>query len=389
MSGENPTYPRSIAEVPQFYDAQLRAVEAPYAQILQSLGDWPNAAELAYGQPVEVRLQEIVEQVHTALGQRTSQYVDVIGAIPDVVMDMPDFSTREHNMLNAALRRLSLPVALAEISTLSIADEVRMAMRISVDPYVLDKASRSLSAGVAMRFSDAYGATRASRRAMRASLDAKIFREAGRKVSYRGTHEVINSFAATGEPYVTHAMRTLVDARVLRNAASALRENSGRMTIQSGATSQAAGRWMLHSLYGDPITPPRGNAQGNRRSQQAFNDQDTRIHPPRGQHQAEATPSVVSQEEQDRQLYTSVIEKVPLSVARTLDSMTREEVLKVVRTIHKIREHAASKDIEVSDREIYLRFARRSNNAAEATPEHVRSTQIAQLLLADKNTFVL
>ena len=319
--------------------------------------------------------------VQDTLNDRTKHISAVIGAIPDVVHDMGDFSRSDRKVLHDALGRLSLGLMLREVDAYASSEEARVAMRIALDSSVLHEAARALNIRTALVQTEHYAATRASQSAMRAAFDARIFKEVRDTLRARTASRLLLHYALKGAPFVTDAMRTAVDKKVYDEARSSLRQTTGRLIIDAAGTSDAAKQWMLHRLYGDPLLAEHRHGQASGGS--AYDDwQDTRI-PPREQPRQETTNT----QSNDRAIFEAVIAKVSLASAKTLSGMDQAEVVRVVRTIEAVRQKAATNGRNISDREIYLRFAKRSNNATEPNPAHVRATQIVQLLMTD-NQFV-
>ena len=384
MSSERFVYPTSIAEVPAFYDTQLLTATAPYAMLLRPYITWADdpSSEVASGKPLGAHLQDMVAGVQDTLNDRAKRISAVMGAIPDVVYDMPDFHQRDRSVLHDALGRITFSGTVREIDALASSEEARQALRVMLDQRVLMNAAGSISLRARLQDAQHYGATVTSKQAMRAAYDAWTFQEirnAPTLIGARGSH-LLNK--ATSADYVADAMLTAVDAKVYDEAKRSIFEQSGRRTITMYASSTAAAQWMLHCLYRDPIPHQE---QYKQQEKQWWYDHvsDTRIPPREGWPQQETT----APERDDHAVYESVMAKVTLTAAKTLGGMERAEVARVVRTIEAVRQKAAQEGREVSDREIYLRFAKRSNNAAEPNPAHVRATQIAQLLMQN-NQFV-
>ncbi|HIA91654.1 TPA: hypothetical protein EYO12_00875 [Candidatus Saccharibacteria bacterium] len=85
----------------------------------------------------------------------------------------------------------------------------------------------------------------------------------------------------------------------------------------------------------------------------------------------------------DKEMVETVVARVEdSSCRRTLESEDPERILRVIRTVQKIRRISKDNGEEISDRDIYLRYMRKIN-VTEPSPELTRSSQILLNLLSD------
>ena len=328
---------QSIEHLPRVYDDALSLVVGDYSLAMSGLSCWVDGYRES-GLTLSKFLSEHQQKIQDVTSDSSKAIGRIIGLIPDILDDLPDFSDIDKTTLTKAQRDASglhggIRFALTHDIPNASSKQARVAIHSALDDIILTKAQR-----------DASGLHDGIRFALK--------------------HDIPNASSQQA--------RQIIENEVVSNTTSSRRSHNHQNQSESSRSSNT------HS----------GSQQGRKGSSKSGQNSHKESGQNGRQSQSNPNGKSTNQESRESSEYEKLMTKLKkesFDLHKTLSGFEEADVTKVIMTVLKIRE----KDPETTDRNIALRYLRRTNNAQNPEPAHLTASQIVMVLLngSIKNKF--
>ena len=371
---------QSIEHLPRVYDDALSLVVGDYSLAMSGLSCWVDGYRES-GLTLSKFLSEHQQKIQDVTSDSSKAIGRIIGLIPDILDDLPDFSDIDKTTLTKAQRDASglhggIRFALTHDIPNASSKQARVAIHSALDDIILTKAQRDASGlheGIrfALKHDIPNASSKQARTAMHSALDEIILTKAQRDAS--GLHDGIRFALKHDIPNASSQQaRQIIENEVVSNTTSSRRSHNHQNQSESSRSSNT------HS----------GSQQGRKGSSKSGQNSHKESGQNGRQSQSNPNGKSTNQESRESSEYEKLMTKLKkesFDLHKTLSGFEEADVTKVIMTVLKIRE----KDPETTDRNIALRYLRRTNNAQNPEPAHLTASQIVMVLLngSIKNKF--
>ncbi|MEO5627971.1 MAG: hypothetical protein ABIQ89_03715 [Candidatus Saccharimonadales bacterium] len=366
----------SVHDIPGNYQGALNAVVFQVNDVLGGLGSWETNFQFS-GMDLADFLARRSELIGDTLSDTAKKIGGIIGAAPEVIDGLPDFSAQDRSHYHQALSdfKTSPHMAIYNLNKNNPFVWSQNIIRVALDDIVYSEARDTFKISPA---SSDYQIDRSVSspqvgRAMKVGLDDLVYSQGyeDAKTSPVSGKYFFQRHASSKR--ASQAMTTGLDSLVYGSARRIIGISpiSANHQVKNQASSPKAANIII-----DDMAVPRQKAAGSDWSERVR--QATNTPPPRPPRQ-EAAPKPKPQKT-PYQLFMTDLRSKDRDTFETIRAFDEVDVARVIATVKHLRE----KDPTITDKQIAIKYARASNNAEEASPERKRATQIVMALMGNK-----